>query len=162
MTLTYDRLGYMAMLLLGLGALLIALGFPPESAIFPQIVSGVLAVMGGMHLLSTFVTRTGGTGAGGDDSSGGYQLERSAAFFDSPLRFAIIFALSVAYCVGIAAIGYYTSTALFIPISLLMLGYRKPVAVALATLGYVLGTWLLISVLFGRPLPPERILQLFG
>jgi len=163
MTLTYDRLGYLAVLLLGLGALWMTFGFPAESAIFPRIVAGVLAAMGGLHLLSTFVAQMGRKEeAVGDDGSGGYQLERGAAFFDSPARFAIIFVLSVAYCVGIAAAGYYTSTLLFIPVSLIVLGYRKPVAVVLATAGYVVVTWLVISVLFGRPLPPERILQLFG
>lgn len=167
MTRTYDRVGYLAVLLLGVGAFWMTLDFSPESAIFPQLVAGVLAVMGALHLAGTYVRRPVAVAASepipdDDDASGGYQLEASDGFFDSPLRFGIIFIASLAYCIGIAVIGYYTATLVFVPLSLIALGYRKPLGLILATGGYILVTWLVITVLFSRILPAERLLQIFG
>jgi hypothetical protein len=162
MTRTYDRVGHLAVLLIGLGAFWLTLDFAPQSAIFPQLVSGVLAVMGALQLAASFARKPAAEAADTDDMSGGYQLDASTGFFDSPIRFGIIFTMSLAYCIGIAAIGYYTATLIFVPVSLLALGYRKPAGILLATVGYVLVTWLIITVLFSRVLPSERILQIFG
>lgn len=161
---TTDRVGYLAVLLIGLAAMGMTFEFSPESAIFPRLVSGVLVALGGWHLLASYLQPAGPRSSAGadDDASDGYQLEASAGFFDSPLRFGIICLASLAYCIGIAHIGYYTATAIFVPVSLLALGYRSPVGIALATAGYVFSTWLVITVLFSRPLPAERLLQIFG
>ncbi|MDB5541714.1 MAG: hypothetical protein JWQ89_3441 [Devosia sp.] len=162
MTRTYDRIGYVAVLLLGLGAFWLTLDFAPESAIFPQLVSGVLAAMGALHLVGSFLGGPATVPEPEDDASGGYQLDASEGFFDSPVRFGIIFTASLAYCIGIAVIGYYTATLIFVPVALVALGYRKPMGIFFATVGYVLVTWLVITVIFSRVLPSERILQLFG
>lgn len=161
MPLITDRFGHLAVMLLGLAAMVLTIGFVPESAIFPRIVAGIIAAMGGLHLLGSFL-RPPPADELIEDASGGYQLDSSAGLFDSPARFAIIFVFSVAYCISIAAIGYYTATLIFIPLSLLALGYRSPVGLVAATLGFIAVTWLVIGVLFSRVLPPERILQLFG
>lgn len=156
-----DRLGYLGFLVVGLTAFWMALDFSFESSIFPRMIAGLMAVIAGLHLLASFRPSDAGAKAG-DDAADGYQLESSGGgFFDDPRRFAIIFGLSLVYCLSIGVVGYYTSTIVFVPVAALALGFRNLPIIALSTAIYVAVTYLVINVAFSRVLPPELPLQFF-
>jgi hypothetical protein len=65
------------------------------------------------------------------------------------------------YFLAVPRLGYYTATALVIPIGAVMLGLRRrPILIISTTFTYLLLVYLTFGVFFQRPLPREAILQL--
>lgn len=77
-----------------------------------------------------------------------------------PGIFAIVLGLTLLYMNLSVAIGYITATIVYIPAVAWLIGFRRPVFLALATLVYLVSVYVLFEVLFGRALPPELVLKL--
>jgi hypothetical protein len=79
-----------------------------------------------------------------------------------PGIFAIVVGLTLVYMNLAVAVGYITSTILYIPAVAWLIGFRRPVYLAVTTLVYLVTVYVLFEVIFGRALPPELLFELFG
>lgn len=77
-------------------------------------------------------------------------------------RLLTLAALSLLYALAIVEVGFFTSTILFVPLAGLLLGYRKVRGLAIATVAFTALLYSVFGLLLRTPLPPERLLQLFG
>lgn len=73
--------------------------------------------------------------------------------FRRPRAVAVAMVLAVAYPSLIEAIGYYMATGLWLPVLLWVAGYRKPVGVVLASLGFLVFSRIVFEHLLGTPMP---------
>ncbi len=72
--------------------------------------------------------------------------------------FAVVLVGSLAYTQLVVTIGYVTSTVLFIPLISWLIGFRRPVYIAVVTVVYVATADLLFEVAFNRPMPEDPFL----
>jgi hypothetical protein len=165
-----DRVGYLFVIAIGVGAFVLSRGFSPESAMFPSIVSAAIVFFGAALLVSSFrqsiaadgaQASTGSIAPAEDTGLVDEAPHEPSGFFISPWRFAIIFALSVAYSIGVGTLGYYLATALLIPAASISLGLKNPRLILATTVAYVVAVYLLFAVLLRTPLTPELIFELF-
>lgn len=61
--------------------------------------------------------------------------------------------MTIGYPLLIGALGYYLATGLWLPPFLWIAGYRKPVGMALATLGFLIFTRIIFQHVLGTPMP---------
>ena len=76
-----------------------------------------------------------------------------------PGIFAVVLILTLVYINLAVVIGYVTATIFYIPSVAWLIGFRRPVYLAVATLTYLAAVYLLFEVLFGRALPPELLIE---
>jgi hypothetical protein len=77
-------------------------------------------------------------------------------------RLVTLAALSLVYALAIETIGFFTSSALFIPGAAVALGYRSARGIALCTVAFILLLYAVFGMLLKTPLPPELILEVAG
>ncbi len=70
-----------------------------------------------------------------------------------PMRFWGLFLLLLVYSTSLSYLGFYPSSALFLPLGMLMLGARKPLSISLTTIGVLLFIYLVFAKLLEVPLP---------
>ncbi|MEQ8710339.1 MAG: tripartite tricarboxylate transporter TctB family protein [Rhodospirillales bacterium] len=79
--------------------------------------------------------------------------EEVQPFMENPRRLLLGILAMALYIVGIETVGFYISTALFIPLTAFVLGARNRLAIGMAGAGFVLFCYAVFSVLFERVLP---------
>jgi putative tricarboxylic transport membrane protein len=72
---------------------------------------------------------------------------------DGPARFWSLLILMVLYAVGLEPLGFYLASALFLPLTMVVLGGRRPWSILLATAGVLLFVYLVFALILGVPLP---------
>ena len=72
--------------------------------------------------------------------------------------FAIVLIGSLIYTQLVVTVGYVTSTLLFIPLTAWIIGFHRPIYIAIVTVVYVTTTDLLFEVAFNRPMPDDYFL----
>jgi hypothetical protein len=127
------------------GAFFTAQEFPDASGIFPQMVT-VLAIF----LTAILVIKS--------SMKAGTVPERDPFFIHIP-RFVISCSMMLAYLFSINFVGYFTSTAVFIPALAYMLSYKNFKASLYLSVGFVAAIYVIFVVIFKTTLPPELILQ---
>lgn len=143
----HDRIGAAALFVLCLLAWSRSARFPDDAIVFPRIVIALLAVLSVAMLAKTFL-------------GSGVATERRRFFIDGR-RFGLTALAILAYVVAVSVLGYFTATIVFLPLMALGLGYRRPFPLALMAAFFCGAVFLVFVVMFERPLPPERILQVF-
>ncbi len=142
-----------------LGALLVlSVLLYSSTAAYPQAVQGSTAayvrfLAGAMGLLclleGVFCLRRKNTSPESSaESSAGEHKDAQAATFSvgaHPKTFWILFLLLMAYGGIFPYLGFYVSSALFLPITMLALGARKPVTISLTTLGVLAFVYLVFE-----------------
>lgn len=73
--------------------------------------------------------------------------------------FVAALAISLVYVNAVAHIGYVTSTVVFIPVLAWVIGFRRPVYLAVTTVGYIICVYVMFELVFRRPLPSELLLE---
>jgi putative tricarboxylic transport membrane protein len=154
-----DRIGYLFCAAVGAAAFWLAGDFQQESAIFPRVISAAMVVIGsGLTLLNYVQYSPQIRSLPQSDAATG---EQPAGWFIHNTRFAQAVSLTLIYFLAVPRLGYYTATALVIPIGAVMLGLRRrPILIISTTFTYLLLVYLTFGVFFQRPLPREAILQL--
>jgi hypothetical protein len=134
--------------LAGLG-LVDAVGFPRASAYLPVAVLGLTCAL---------------SFAWAAQSALAIRRERPTLRLDpaETRRLVTLAMLSLLYALGMEAIGFFTSTILFIPLAGLALGYRSWRGLAIATVGFIAVLYAVFGLLLQTPLPGERMLELIG
>ena len=74
-----------------------------------------------------------------------------------PVRFWGLFSLLLLYAVVLTPLGFYLSSALFLPLAMLLLGARKPLTISLSTAGVLLFVYLVFALLLEVPLPESTL-----
>lgn len=77
------------------------------------------------------------------------------------LRVGTAVVLTLLYIVGVAQLGFITSSLIFIPATAYLLGLKRHLLILATTLPFVAGVHFLFQAIFGTPLPPDLILTLF-
>jgi len=70
-----------------------------------------------------------------------------------PARFWGLFILLLIYAVALSYLGFYLSSALFLPLAMLLLGARKALSIVLTSAGVLLFVYLVFAKLLEVPLP---------
>lgn len=78
------------------------------------------------------------------------------------VRFGLLMAGGAVYVLGIASIGFFTSTVIIVPAIAAGLGYRNWTVIALSTLGFVAVLYAVFRLLLQIPLPDEIIFTFFS
>ena len=116
---------------------------------FPGIVLGILVVF----TLTMIIRAHSGM-------SEAIQGEEAAnwTFMKNPRRLTLGVAAFVIYQLVIESIGFFTSSALLIICTSLLVGYRHRLTVLLSTIGFLAFIYVVFVALFDRPLPKEFFL----
>jgi putative tricarboxylic transport membrane protein len=112
------------------------------AAFFPSIVIGALGVFSLIYLVRSVLAGRPGE-----------------AMFERWWIFAAALVISLVYVNLVVRIGYVTSTAVFIPVLAWVIGFRRPVYIAVTTVVYLASVYLLFEIVFRRPLPTELLLE---
>jgi len=70
-----------------------------------------------------------------------------------PMRFWGLFILLLIYSTALTYLGFYLSSALFLPLAMLLLGAKKPLSISLTSIGVLLFIYLVFAKLLEVPLP---------
>ncbi len=88
----------------------------------------------------------------------GGQFKQKMQWMALPGRFFGLFALLVIYAIILTRLGFFSSSALFIPAAALLLGYRNPIFIILTTALTLTFLYLVFVLLLGVPLPEGILL----
>lgn len=81
-------------------------------------------------------------------------------FMENPGRLLLGILAMALYIAGIEIVGFYISTAIFIPVTALVLGARNRLSIFMAGAGFLLFCYAVFSVLFERVLPEGLLFAL--
>jgi len=134
------ELAFAALIFAGCGWLLLhALDLPAMSALLPVAMLVLLMVLAAIRAATVLMRGTGPTGLS----------------IDHPLRAAGGFAVLILYAFAVQLLGFYTSTIVMLPLVAWIFGYRNPRGLALATVLFVGGIYIIFSLLMGQRFPEE-------
>ena len=132
-------------LALSIGAWMQAAALPTRAALFPRLDIALLFGFSVIYLLRSLWRAPAS--------------ERAGPFFRNATRFVVALLLIVAYVLIFPRVGFFTATAVFIPVFSVAIGSRKIAGAVLGSAVFTVGTWVVFVVLLGRRLPPEALLQ---
>jgi putative tricarboxylic transport membrane protein len=70
-----------------------------------------------------------------------------------PMRFWGLFILLLIYSAALSYLGFYLSSALFLPLAMLLLGAKSPISITLTSAGVLIFVYLVFAKLLEVPLP---------
>jgi hypothetical protein len=122
--------------------------YPPDAALFPQLITGVM-MLASAAMIVRGIIRPARAAIQTIDAQGAWKV-------------VAVIALTVLYVVGVAKLGYITSSIVFIPLTAWVLGSRQYLLLAIVTAVFLaLLVWLFVFV-FSVQLPSEAVLHLLG
>jgi putative tricarboxylic transport membrane protein len=121
-----------------------------ESGLMPQAVTTIATLLALVWVVQTVLSLQ--------------REEGTAIKFNIPvaLRFTALVGGTVLVVLGITSIGFFTSAAIAVPVISVILGYRRPGGIALATVIFVAVLFGVFHLLLRIPLPPEALLGWIG
>lgn len=87
----------------------------------------------------------------------GKEAENVLKITSSPAMFISLIILMFIYAILLEPLGFYLSSALFLPVTMYILGARKPLTIALTSGGVLLFVFLVFGKLLGVPLPESTL-----
>lgn len=139
----------------GLGAVVMATGYPRDSGIYPITIGLGLAGLGGLILVRGLVA-----GSGGDRNTDGGSC--GGRFTINPLRFALGLMLIGGYVAALSRLGFVLPSLVLAIAMPIAAGYRRPLVAGLTGLATVTAIIAIFVVALSRPLPADPILGLLG
>jgi putative tricarboxylic transport membrane protein len=121
-------------------------GMRSGADIFPRMIVTALSILSLIYLVRSLLT----------------SRQLAANIFIDKSRFAIVLLLTVIYISSFKFIGYFTATALFIPILSYLIGFKRPIYIIVATLAFLTCLYVMFVLVFRRALPSERIFVFIG
>ena len=112
----------------------VTLNFPDVPAFFPQKILILTGVLGSILAVGSL-------------------RKKEQTVIKVPLKPFIVVMLSFFYVFSIGKVGYMASTALYAFLVMLILGYRKPLAIVTISFGTALVIFLLFTKVLAVPLP---------
>ncbi|NVK43421.1 MAG: tripartite tricarboxylate transporter TctB family protein [Oceanospirillaceae bacterium] len=117
---------------------------PKASALLPELV-----LWFGMILASVMIFT---------EVKKSFKSEESNVFFVDVNRFLIAAVLSCIYVPAVHFIGFYSATALFVPLTAWMFGYRNKRVIASVSVIFIASLFVIFSLIMGKELPSEFFL----
>ena len=145
-------------LLLLVGFLVLAVLLYRSTAAWPAMVQGSTAMyvrfLGvGLGLLCFYELGVFIRTRHNKNETEGPEGREKLAIAASPLRFWGLLGLLAVYAATFDRLGFYLSSAIFLPLAMLLLGARKPLTIILTTAGILLFVYLVFARLLEVPLP---------
>ncbi len=78
---------------------------------------------------------------------------------EAPLKFTALLILMFLYAILLEPLGFYFASALFLPLTMYILGSRRLLSIALTSGGVLLFVFLVFALLLGVPLPESTLFQ---
>lgn len=152
----YDRAGAVVALTVSGAAWWMSGRFPADAQVFPRMVLGLMGVLALVWLVRSFLPPGSRLAEPQAEDAASASPE---PFFEHLGYFAGSIALIALYIFLVDALGYFTSTILFIPLMAVMLGYYRPVGIIVTTAAFVGGVYVIFVQLFSRRFPAEFFAQ---
>lgn len=76
---------------------------------------------------------------------------------DAPAKFTALLILMFVYAMLLEPLGFYLASAIFLPLTMYILGSRKKLAIILTSAGVLLFVFLVFAKLLGVPLPESTL-----
>jgi putative tricarboxylic transport membrane protein len=142
------------LLLLGL-FLFIAMALYKSTASFPENVQGSTATyvrflavwFGGLSLLEFVMCL----------KNSGPDKGKKLAIAENPLKFWALLILMFVYAALLEPLGFYIASALFLPVTMVVLGTRSKLRIILTTACLLLFVYLIFALVLGVPLPESHL-----
>lgn len=136
------------------GALILLTGFgwaqtgslSVGARMFPRLALVLLGILSVAYVLRTLLRAV--------------PAETPEPFFTHAGRFFLALGLMAAFGLGFTRVGFVTAALLFVPAFALALGLRRPLLLAVGSVGFVAFVHLVFVTVLRRPLPPDLLLGL--
>jgi len=140
------------LLIFSLSAYLEALSYPYQSAYFPRIIIGLIALMSCALLGKAIYTVRRDKIAARSESQ---NQEEGRAFLDqrAAIKVAIMTAGSLIYLIILSYAGFFVTTIVYLPIMIRLLGVKKLRVLAFSTFVVVAFIYLIFVVFLKVPVP---------
>jgi hypothetical protein len=142
-----DRISGIVLLAVGGAALYISSGYTASGRVFPMLAAAAL-VLCALGILGRSFTRS-------------RQLDYDGPSLEWIGRMLGLLVLIFLYVLGVAHLGYTTSTLVFVPITAFVCGLRRLSWLFFGTIIYVAVSSAIFLRLFHTQFPPDLILRLF-
>lgn len=142
------------------GFTLLALVLYKSTASFPEVTQGSTATyirflavcLASLCLVELFLNMKKNQVKGGQEAM---------HIASAPGKFWSLLILMFIYAMLLEPLGFYIASVLFMPLTMYLLGARKPFAIGLTSLGVLVFVFLVFGKLLGVPLPESTILASF-
>ncbi len=121
--------------------------FPEETqnktAVYVRFLAIFLAICCGALAIRTFLDRA--------------KEQEKLDFIKNPTKFFLLIAILITYTLGIHYLGFFISTAVYLPVTMYAMGYRKHHIIVLSSLLLILFIYALFVHIFEVPLPEAAL-----
>lgn len=153
MSLMQDRLSALAPLALGGYMFWKSASFSEAGRIFPRLIAGLLILAALVIIARSFLGRA---------VEGEHQQQAMTGEVSSWFDLYQVMGLTLVYVLAIPYAGFYLATLVFIPVTTVLSGLRRPGVIAATTIGFLLVIWVLARHVFYVPLPAGVLLPRLG
>ncbi len=122
-----------------------AAGIRGAAAMFPRFIIVVLGIFSLIYLARSI-----------------FNGRPNETVFKSVPIFVTILIASIVYVQAVVAVGFVTSTVIFVPLISWIIGFRRKMYMAVTTVIYVMSMYFVFEVVFKRPMPDDILIQLVG
>lgn len=124
---------------LGLTIAILARSYSGASGLYPSVLGGIMALIGGLIAIRSFVS--------------GNQTVRVLA--PEPAKLILSASACIVYASLVMPLGFYTASVLLMLLLPFVLGFRQPIYLGLMTLGFMCLIYVVFTILLEKPLPAE-------
>ena len=111
-----------------------------EARLFPRMILIALFILSVLLAARTFTTS---------------KADRADAIVTSYRAFALFVFSSTVYVASVSALGFFTASAIYMPVVAYLLGLRRNLMNLVVTLIFLLAAYFVFVIVFARPLPRE-------
>lgn len=121
---------------------------PQRVGLYPKTVTGLMFLFSALLIGRSFLPA--------------FRNHEFEKFFLAGRRLILGIAVTAAYFFLAGKVGFFTMTAIYIPVLSYLSGYRELRTILLSTFVFCIVLWLTFDLAFNRPLPPEILALWIG
>jgi len=111
-----------------------------EARMFPYLILGTMSLLAVLLFARSFTLPDG---------------QRSSPVIADKAKFTLFIGTTAVYAAGVPLLGFFTSSAIYMPVAAYLVGLRRHRINLLVTVIFLVATYLVFVTLFSRPLPAE-------
>jgi hypothetical protein len=145
----HDRIAGIVLAVFATGAFSYAYDtLPQRVGLYPKTVTGLMFLFSALLIGRSFLPA--------------FRNHEFENFFLAGRRLILGIAVTAAYFFLAGKVGFFTMTAIYIPVLSYLSGYRELRTILLSTFVFCIVLWLTFDLAFNRPLPPEILALWIG
>jgi|TARA_B110000238_G_scaffold190857_1_gene224449 hypothetical protein len=145
----HDRIAGIVLAVFATGAFSYAYDtLPQRVGLYPKTVTGLMFLFSALLIGRSFLPA--------------FRNHEFEKFFLAGRRLILGIAVTAAYFFLAGKVGFFTMTAIYIPVLSYLSGYRELRTILLSTFVFCIVLWLTFDLAFNRPLPPEILALWIG